>query len=140
MSSPSANHRPPTPGSCTTPHPSSIMGIPCKHLRGWVSSLLHPVRHNVHHASSRLRPFDWVHNSLFVKPGGEDIELRERRSAAVDVSYRTQHRNASARERPMAIIPFKSKNPAASTSSSANDDDLQVRLRSSHLLNSLILM
>jgi hypothetical protein len=107
---------------------------------------MHPDAHDISDASSRPHPFHWIRNrlSLSGRQGGEDIELRARHTAVVDVPYAkgkrvchfrpcrvstpshiTLQRNASARERPMKIIPLKPGNLAASTSLSLNSNAAQ---------------
>ncbi|KAG2110910.1 uncharacterized protein F5147DRAFT_687738 [Suillus discolor] len=92
-------------------------------LRNWFSSLFHP---DAHDTSLPPHPFYWVRNRLLDKPSDEDLELRERPSAVVDVPYANgKRRNASAREKRMKIIPLKPGNSAASTSRPPNSNTTQ---------------
>ncbi|KAG2087203.1 uncharacterized protein F5147DRAFT_728154, partial [Suillus discolor] len=92
-------------------------------LRDRVSSLFHTDSHDT---SSRPRPFHWVRSRLSGRPTGEDIELRERPSAVVDVPYaKGKRRNACARERRMKIIPLKPGNSAAGLSRPPNSNTTQ---------------
>ncbi|KAG1895487.1 uncharacterized protein F5891DRAFT_669043 [Suillus fuscotomentosus] len=96
-------------------------------LRDWFFSLFRPIHPDTgHDTSSRPCPFHWVRSRLSGRPTGEDIELSERPSAVVDVPYaKGKHRNASARERQMKIIPLKPGNPAAGPSCPPNSNTTQ---------------